>query len=155
MVSVITGLFLICSIYMVRSYQKEFVATNQLVVDHYAKQMNKDMEMLREYTDRFSVENIHLQRLKQKKLSEFERIGEEYYLKNALENKIASLNFKAVLFYYETDTEKMHSAYSGVVVISVISVPAAVTAQAVQVSFGIQSVVYLAAIFLAWRQIQK
>lgn len=42
-----------------------------------------------------------------------------------------------------------------VVVISVISVPAAVTAQAVQVSFGIQSVVYLAAIFLAWRQIQK
>lgn len=66
MVSVITGLFLICSIYMVRSYQKEFVATNQLVVDHYAKQMNKDMEMLREYTDRFSVENIHLQRLKQK-----------------------------------------------------------------------------------------
>lgn len=77
MVSVITGLFLICSIYMVRSYQKEFVATNQLVVDHYAKQMNKDMEMLREYTDRFSVENIHLQRLKQKKLSEFERIGEE------------------------------------------------------------------------------
>lgn len=49
----------------------------------------------------------------------------------------------------------MHSAYSGVVVISVISVPAAVTAQAVQVSFGIQSVVYLAAIFLAWRQIQK
>ena len=42
-----------------------------------------------------------------------------------------------------------------VVVISVISAPAAVTAQAVQVSFGIQSVVYLAAIFLAWRQIQK
>ena len=42
-----------------------------------------------------------------------------------------------------------------VVVISVISAPAAVTAQAVQVSFGIQRVVYLAAIFLAWRQIQK
>lgn len=42
-----------------------------------------------------------------------------------------------------------------VVVISVISAPVAVTAQAVQVSFGIQSVVYLAAIFLAWRQIQK
>ena len=42
-----------------------------------------------------------------------------------------------------------------VVVISVISAPAAVTAQAVQVSFGIQSVVYLAAIFLVWRQIQK
>lgn len=42
-----------------------------------------------------------------------------------------------------------------VVIISAISAPFAVTSQAVQVSFGIQSVIYLAMIFLAWRQIKK
>ena len=42
-----------------------------------------------------------------------------------------------------------------VVIISAISAPLAVTSQAVQVSFGIQSVIYLAMIFLAWRQIKK
>lgn len=112
MSSVVIGLFLLCSIYMIRSYQKDFIATNQLVVDHYARQMNKDMEMLCNYVDRFSVENMHLQRLQQKNLSEFNRVGEEYYLKNALENKAASLDFPAILFYYDEQTEKLRSVYS-------------------------------------------
>lgn len=112
MVSVVVGLFLLCSVYMIRSYQKDFIATNQLVVDHYARQMNKDLDMLCNYVDRFSVENIHLQRLQQKGLSEFDRIGEEYYLRNALENKAASLDFTGILFYYEEPTGKLRSVYS-------------------------------------------
>ena len=42
-----------------------------------------------------------------------------------------------------------------VVVISVVSAPQAVTSWGVQISFAIQSVVYLAMIFLAWKQIKK
>lgn len=114
MVFVVTGLFLMCSAYMVRSYQKEFVATNQLIVDYYARQLNEDMEMLSSYTDRFSLENKHLQRLRQKGLSEFERTGEAYFLRNALENKAASLNFMAIFFYYEAETGKMQSQYAGI-----------------------------------------
>ena len=42
-----------------------------------------------------------------------------------------------------------------VVIISAISAPMAVTTWAVQVSFGIQSIVYLAMIFLTWKYIEK
>ena len=112
MASVVVMLFGACSAYMLYSYRKDYIATNQLVADHYAGQLNKDWDMLCNYVDQFSISNVHLQRLKQNKLSEFDQIGEEYDLQNALESKAASLNFSGILFYYDNQNEILRSAYS-------------------------------------------
>lgn len=104
--------FLIYGGYSVIKYRQDFIDTNTIVVDFYSDEFNNDVSSLNSYIDNILVNDNNFSILNKRLLSEKNRIGAEYYLKNTIESKAGSLGRSGALFYYDGNRGSMRSAYS-------------------------------------------
>lgn len=85
---------------------------NQILLNHYAALLNKDIESLENFVDHIYGENIQYQRLKRGYLTENEWYKSVYYLGNNFESKAGTLDFFGGIFFYDESKNSMRSRYS-------------------------------------------
>lgn len=109
---VIILVFLIYGAYNVIRYRQDFIDTNTIVVDFYSDEFNNDISSLNSYIDNILVNDNNFGLLNKRRLSEKNRIGAEYYLKNTIGSKAGSLGRSGGLFYYDGIRNSLRSTYS-------------------------------------------
>lgn len=104
--------FLIYGAYNVIKYRQDFIDTNTIVVDFYSDEFDYDVASLNDYINNILVNDNNFGLLNKRMLSEKNRIGAEYYLKNTIESKAGSLGRSGSLFYYDGIKGALRSTFS-------------------------------------------
>ncbi|MCM1026707.1 MAG: histidine kinase [Roseburia sp.] len=106
------AVFVLYGVYSILRTTEELTGSNQIVANHYAQRLNKDIESMKSYVDRIYSENVQFQILKRPFLSEPEWYSSTYYLTNNLEGRAGILNYFGGVFFYDASKETLRSQYS-------------------------------------------
>lgn len=106
------GVFLVYGIYSILRTTEELTKSNQIVANHYAQQLNKDIDSMKSYVDRIYSENVQFQTLKRPYLSEPEWYSSAYYLANSLEGRAGTIDYFGGVFFYDAQKKSLRSQYS-------------------------------------------
>lgn len=109
----VLAVFFAYGVYSIYLSTQELAKSNRILADHYALQMNKDIDSLKSYVDRVYGENVQFQTLKRPFLSEPEWYSTVYYLANNLEGRAGTIDCFGGVFFYDAQKGELRSQYSG------------------------------------------
>lgn len=104
--------FFIYGIYSLLQTRRDRTESNRIMANHYAIQLNKDIDSMKGYVERIYSENIQYQSLRRRYLTEADWYKAMYYLSNSLEEKAGTLDFFGGIFVYDEDKQSMRSQFS-------------------------------------------
>lgn len=107
------AVFLLYGIFSLLQSTRELEKSNRIVANHYALQLNKDIDSMKSYVDRIYGENVQFQTLKRPLLSEAEWYSSVYYLANSMEGRAGTIDYFGGIFFYDAQKGSLRSQYSG------------------------------------------
>ena len=105
-------IFTVYCYYTLSRYQLQYRQESQSMVNHYASELNKDVELMRNYVRQVYSNDVNYKELTRKGNTEITEYRSIYYLSNNLQAKAGSIDYFGGVFYYDGTDGMLRSKYS-------------------------------------------
>ena len=105
-------LFTLFSLIIAASMKNEILNSSRVFADHYAGNLNRDIQQMADTVDEMYVNNIFFRRLIIYALDDYDWVDNTWHIQSSLQEKSSAMSFLGGLFFYDTQKDSMRSAYS-------------------------------------------